>query len=87
IIRTKNTEIGYLHQIPAYPGYTVYEVLNESFSELHGMQSRLRALESQLASGADERILRQYGELQEQFMEAGGYETESKIAAVANGLG
>ncbi|MFP3514462.1 ATP-binding cassette domain-containing protein, partial [Peribacillus sp. SIMBA_075] len=28
-----------------------------------------------------------YGELQEQFMEAGGYETESKIAAVANGLG
>src|SRR5690554_6128341 len=41
IIRTKNTQIGYLHQIPDYPGYSVYEVLNESFSELHGMQKRL----------------------------------------------
>ncbi len=87
IIRTKNTRIGYLHQIPDYPGYTVYEVLNESFSALHAMQSRLSELEQHLASSADERILRQYGELQEQFMEAGGYETESKIAAVANGLG
>lgn len=87
IIRTKNTQIGYLHQIPDYPGYSVYEVLNESFSELHAMQKRLGELEIQLSEGADERILRQYGELQEQFMEAGGYETESKIAAVSNGLG
>lgn len=87
LIRTKSTKIGYLHQIPHYPDYTVYDVLNEGFSELHAMQQRLSALEQQLSDGADERVLRQYGELQEQFLESGGYDTESKIAAVANGLG
>ncbi|MFP3361810.1 ATP-binding cassette domain-containing protein, partial [Planococcus sp. SIMBA_143] len=35
IIRTKNTQIGYLDQIPDCSGYSVYEGLNESFSGVH----------------------------------------------------
>lgn len=46
----------------------------------------MKELELQMATDISERILNQYGELQESFMEQGGYEMESKLISIANGL-
>ncbi len=87
IIRTKDSTVGFLHQIPSYPELSVKEVLLEAFSDLLGTERRMKELEVKMATEVTERILAQYGELQETFMERGGYEIDSRLASIANGLG
>ena len=87
IIKAKGDVIGYLHQIPLFPKLTVYEVLYKAFTELIQMQERLQQLELQMLGDVTEKLLNQYGELQEQFILRGGYEIDAKISSVANGLG
>lgn len=87
IIQAKDSKIGYLHQIPSYPDHLVKDVLLEAFSELLAIERRMKELELQMATDVSERILSQYGELQETFMELGGYEIESKLTSISNGLG
>lgn len=86
IVKSKQAEVGYLQQIPRYPGLSVREVLNASFQALNAMERQMQELEPRLADD-DGKALARYGELQERFLEAGGYETASKLMAVANGLG
>ncbi len=84
----KGTEIGYLAQIPNYPGVLVEDVLRKAFSDLGEMQERMNVLESQMANGQEtERELKEYGQLLESFTRMGGYEIDSSIQSVANGLG
>ena len=84
----KGTEIGYLAQIPNYPGVLVEDVLRNAFSDLVEMQERMNVLESQMANGQEtERELKEYGQLLESFTRMGGYEIDSSIQSVANGLG
>jgi ATP-binding cassette, subfamily F, member 3 len=87
IVKAKGLKIGYLDQIPYYPVQTVYEVLNEAFESLHLMQARLKEFEEIMTVSVTDKLLQQYGELQELFMERGGYEIDSKITSVATGLG
>ncbi|WP_255473152.1 ribosomal protection-like ABC-F family protein [Rummeliibacillus sp. SL167] len=88
IIKKKDHMIGYLHQIPFYPDYSVIDVLMEAFSPLLTIQRKMAELEQQMAVAEKlEKVLNEYGQLQEQFMQSGGYEIESKITSVANGLG
>lgn len=87
VMKTKGDKVGYLHQIPDFPNETVYEVLYGAFTELIQMQQRLQKLEEQMTQEVTEKLLRQYGELQEQFMISGGYEIDAKISSVGNGLG
>lgn len=87
VMKAKGDKVGYLHQIPDFPNKTVYEVLKEAFAELLQMQERLKAFEEQMTQEVTEKLLHQYGELQEQFMVRGGYEMDAKISSVANGLG
>lgn len=87
VMKAKGDKVGYLHQIPDFPNKTVYEVLKEAFAELLQMQERLKAFEEQMTQEVTEKLLYQYGELQEQFMVRGGYEMDAKISSVANGLG
>lgn len=86
IIKAKGQAIGYLHQIPHYSNKSVFDVLSEAFSQLHEMKARLQRLEQQMTTDVSEKILQQYGDLQEQYGAQGGYEIEAKIAQVANGL-
>lgn len=84
----KGAEIGYLAQIPNYPGVLVEDVLRKAFSDLVEMQERMNVLESQMANGQEtERELKEYGQLLESFTRRGGYEIDSSIQSVANGLG
>ena len=87
IIKSKGSVVGYLHQIPQFPELTVYEVLFGAFKELMQMQQRLQELESQMLGDVTDKLLHQYGELQEKFILRGGYEIDAKISNIANGLG
>lgn len=87
--------IGLLSQIQEVnDSETVYAVLQRSFAEPLQWQNRLRELEQEM-SGLDaateehswNRLLKEYGILQEKFEAAGGYEIESSIQRVASGLG
>ncbi|MGG0656222.1 ribosomal protection-like ABC-F family protein [Rummeliibacillus pycnus] len=88
IIKKKDSTVGYLHQIPLYPDYSVKDVLMEAFASLLNIQRKMTGFEEQMASEENlEKVLKEYGQLQEQFMQLGGYEIESKMASIANGLG
>lgn len=91
----RGSVVGLLSQIQeAVTHETVYAVLQRSFAGLLARQSRLRELEQQM-SGLDagtekaawNRLLKEYGSLQEKFEAAGGYEIDSSIQRVAAGLG
>lgn len=91
----KGSVIGLLSQIQeSNEAETVYEVLQRSFAEPLQWQSRLRELEQEMSicnTGTDEsvwnRLLKEYGSLQDKFETAGGYEIEASIQRVAFGLG
>ncbi|MEK3751972.1 ABC-F family ATP-binding cassette domain-containing protein [Paenibacillus sp. FSL E2-8871] len=91
----KGSVVGMLAQIQEVnEKETVYEVLQRSFAEPLQWQQRLRELELEMSTfntGTDEtlwnRLLKEYGSLQDKFETAGGYEIESTIQRVAIGLG
>ncbi|KTD84747.1 ABC-F family ATP-binding cassette domain-containing protein [Paenibacillus etheri] len=91
----KGSVVGMLAQIQEVnEKETVYEVLQRSFAEQLQWQQRLRELELEMSTfntGTDEtlwnRLLKEYGSLQDKFETAGGYEIESTIQRVSTGLG
>ncbi|KGR78615.1 ribosomal protection-like ABC-F family protein [Ureibacillus sinduriensis] len=88
IIKRRGTSIGYLHQIPPYEDVLAEDVLKEAFKTILEMQEKMQQLEQQMAVSEQlDKLLKQYGEIQEQFMMLGGYEIEAKIQMIANGLG
>ena len=88
IIKSKEATIGYLHQIPSYPSFTVKEVLEEAFTEIFALKARLSQLEREMQlENSSPKVLQQYGHVQEQFMQQGGYEIDAQLAAITNGIG
>ncbi|WP_139891468.1 ribosomal protection-like ABC-F family protein [Bacillus sp. D386] len=87
----KGAAIGLLSQIPDFTdGITVYECLQSAFSHMVELKERLDKLEHSMATDINEsslaRSIEQYGEVQEQFERLGGYEMDSTIMKIANGL-
>lgn len=87
VVKAKGSTVGYLAQIPDYPNLNVNEVLRLAFQKLVDMQSKMNMMEQQMTIEVTDSLLNQYGELQEKFMQLGGYEMEAKMAFVLNGLG
>ena len=91
----KGSVVGLLSQIQEVNGdETVYDVLQRSFAEPLQWQCRLRELELEMSAmnaGTNEslwnRLLKEYGILQDKFEMAGGYEIDSSIQRIATGLG
>lgn len=66
---------------------TVSEYISENLGELHSLQRRLRALESQMARGNDiPGALEEYGQLQTLFDLRGGYTIDARREQVFAGL-
>lgn len=87
VFRKKQMSIGMLDQIPeAQADESVEEFLLAAFSELLGLQRRMHELEVQMAVDASERVLNQYALVQSEFIELGGYQIESEMARILNGL-
>ena len=86
----KGTKIGYLAQIPLFEKETTgYDVLNGAFEELKAIQAKMTALETELAEAGNaemDKLLRVYGDLQEEFTLRDGYAIDSEIDKVINGL-
>ena len=71
--------LGYLRQSQSLSGSgSVREALFEPFAAQRAQQAALAALEGRLGE-ADPETLRRYGELQERYTQAGGYELESRM--------
>ncbi|QPQ31740.1 ribosomal protection-like ABC-F family protein [Lysinibacillus sp. JNUCC 51] len=87
IIKSKEATIGYLHQIPQYPMFSVKEVLEEAFAEIYALKAKMTKLEQEMQLAVTDKVLQQYGHVQEHFMLQGGYEIDAQLATIANGLG
>ena len=80
--------LGLISQIPVYPeGYTVRDVLDTAFAPLHAMERELTELAAKMGEGGDPEVLARYDKLTAVFESAGGYDTETRLNKVCNGLG
>ncbi|WP_407658050.1 ribosomal protection-like ABC-F family protein [Lederbergia citri] len=87
----KGSQIGYLAQIPNYPHeITSKEVLMTAFAELLATENRMKKLEVMMSNETNnlklEKLIADYGTLQEEFSIRGGYEIDANIEKIVNGL-
>ena len=79
--------IGLISQIPVYPpDWTTEDVLRDAHRELYAISARLEELAKQMESDSSDALLREYDRISEDFRRLGGYDTETNINRVANGL-
>jgi ATP-binding cassette subfamily F protein 3 len=88
----RGKRLGYLRQeaIDAFTNCsnTVYAEMLTIFSDLQACEARMHELEAQLAEGDDrEDLLQQYGQMQEDFVQRGGYHFELRIQQTLERLG
>lgn len=93
IMKPKEVEIGYLAQHTVIESkYTIWEEMLTVFSHFEKEEKKLRQLEQKMADSqqmtaeAYDELLREYDRLHESFQTSGGYEYESEIRSVLNGL-
>lgn len=83
----KDAKIGYLKQIPSFNNCRVSEVLNSAFSDLLEIEKELRILEKNMSCEENiEKILKIYSNIQDKYEIMGGYEKDTKISKVCEGL-
>ncbi|WP_047985468.1 ribosomal protection-like ABC-F family protein [Ornithinibacillus californiensis] len=87
----KGLQIGYLEQIPDYQkDVIVREVLKTAFAHLLLVEGKMNQLEKQMSEQRQEddlqKLMQDYGNLQDQFTLQGGYEIEATIEKVVHGL-
>ena len=78
----KDAKIGILSQYPETDlnKQIVKSILYSSFEKLNELKERLDQEEKKLTEGIDlERTIKKFSELQEKFIEQGGYEIDSKV--------
>ena len=80
--------LGLISQIPVYPPeYTVEDVLRTAFSRMQTMKEEMDSLAEQMAAGDNSpRTLKRYGDLNARFEGLGGWDTDTAVNKVANGL-
>ena len=80
--------VGLISQIPVYPaGYTVEDVLRSAFQRTTALKEEMDRLTRQMEQGdSDPQTLQRYGELTARFEGLGGYDTDTAVNKVSNGL-
>ncbi|AYW50859.1 ABC transporter ATP-binding protein [Tetragenococcus halophilus] len=92
IAKNKNITLGYLAQDTGLDSdKTVWEEMLEAFSDVRQTEKRMHELEVKISqiSPEDENyeaVLKQYDQLQEEFIEKNGYGYENEMRAVLNGF-
>lgn len=83
-----DARIGMIMQIPNYPPeLTVEEVLHTSFAHIDEISEKMAELTALMVEDHSPEILKRYGELSARFEHYGGYEVETQINKISNGLG
>ena len=88
----RGKRMGYLRQEAietfADSSQTVYAEMLAVFADVHDQQARLSELEARMTAGEmSDALLEEYGQLQEAFSQAGGYDYEVRIQQTLQGLG
>ena len=80
--------LGLISQIPVYPaGHTVDMVLRSAFDRLGDMEREMAGLTRRMEAGEDDpALLRRYDNLVAAFEAGGGYDVETPLNKVCNGL-
>ncbi len=87
VVIAPGKRMGLISQIPVYPeGYTVYDVLDTAFSRLHAMEREMTELAAQMGENAAPEVMARYDKLTVAFEAGGGYDTETRLNKVCNGL-
>jgi len=93
VIVPRNATIGYMPQeLVLLKGNFVFNEVQSVFSEVMDLQERTNEIEQVLATDEPgstyyQKVLREYGRLQEEYVILEGYKVEAKIGEVLNGLG
>lgn len=86
----KGTKIGYLNQIPVYDDeIKTIEVIRAAFEQISIIKNKMNQLEIQFENlkGTElEKAMHQYGNLSEQYELDAGYELETRINKITEGL-
>lgn len=86
----KGVKVGYLNQIPVYSEATkAIDVIRMAFQKVFDLKRRLSELEEMLQTFSGEKLekaLLNYGRLTQEYEIAGGYELETKINKITEGL-
>src|SRR5690606_34985275 len=94
ISRPKDFKLGYLPQeLPLYDGRTVWEEAESAFSEIKNIETRLEAINHQLATREDYEsqsyldLIEELNHLTERFSLVGGYTYHADLEKILTGLG
>ena len=88
IVLASGKKLGLISQIPQYPaGYQVEDVLKTAFAPLEAMRLRMEALAEKLTASAPKSLLNEYDRLSNAYQMGGGYEQDTQIEKICNGLG
>ncbi|MFT4146216.1 MAG: ABC-F family ATP-binding cassette domain-containing protein [Mobilitalea sp.] len=86
----KDCKLGYLNQIPEYAEEaTVMDVIQVAFKNIYDLRTKMDELEQQMIYLKDqelEKAILKYSRLQEQYELGEGYELETKINKITEGL-
>ncbi len=87
----KGAVIGYLSQIPDYQDTTTTkDVLKIAFADLLKIEEKMKKFEAEMANETNANVLQklitEYGVLQDEFARNGGYEIETAIDKIVHGL-
>lgn len=77
----KGVTLGYLSQIPEESDILIKDYINSAFKELLEMSERLDKLQEKLENN-DLDVITKYTNLQEKFINMGGYEYQTKIQKI-----
>lgn len=89
ISRRKGIKIGYLNQIINTNDITVRNLLYSSFSDIKDIEDRLHKYEDKMnkCSGKElDRIIIKYTNLQNEYINMGGYEIDEKVGKIVKGF-
>ena len=88
IMIASGKRLGLISQIPYYPqGYTVEDVLRSAYAQLEAIHKKMQQLESKLTASAPQALLDEYDRLSNAYMVGGGYEQDTQVDKICNGLG
>jgi ATPase subunit of ABC transporter with duplicated ATPase domains len=86
----KDTKVGYLNQIPIYEEQVkTIDVIRSAFDRIFDIKKRMLELEREftILTGSElEKALNQYGKMTEEYETGGGYDLETKINKITEGL-
>ncbi len=88
IMIASGKRLGLISQIPKYPvGYTVEDVLRTAFAQLEALHKKMQVLEGKLTASAPKALLDEYDRLSNAYLIGGGYEQDTQVDKICNGLG